>query len=95
MPRQRLSGRSHEVAKFDSVNESVASYIRNLNRGDMYKPLRLVRLELREAEKPPTAHALAAGLIGYSERRQEYVDEIRNMIKHNFDLMAGTAVAIK
>jgi Bax protein len=95
VPGKRKPGLTHEVAKFDSVNQSVASYIRNLNRGDMYKPLRLVRLEMRDAEKRPTAHALAAGLIGYSERKQEYVDEIRHMIKKNFDLMAGTVVAVK
>ncbi|OIP99299.1 MAG: hypothetical protein AUK35_08380 [Zetaproteobacteria bacterium CG2_30_46_52] len=90
IPSQRSAGLVHEVAKFASVNESVASYIRNLNRGDMYKQLRLVRQAMRDDEKEPTAHALAAGLIGYSERKQAYVDEIRSMIKYNFDLMAGT-----
>jgi len=95
VPNQRKSGLTHEVAKFDNVAESVSGYIRNINRGDMYKPLRLVRMEMRDAEKNPTAHALAAGLLGYSERKQEYVDEIRSMIKKNFDLMAGTVVAVK
>jgi len=94
VPKQRKAGLSHEVAKFKSVNESVASYIRNLNRGDMYKPLRLVRQEMRDAQKRPTAHALAAGLTGYSELKQTYVDEIRHMIKKNYDLMAGTVAGV-
>ena len=89
VPLKRSKGLTHEVSSFETVNESVASYLRNINRVDMYKPLRLVRQEMREEGKKPTAHKLAAGLIGYSERREAYVDEIRSMIKHNFDLMAG------
>ena len=87
VPLKRTKGLTHEVSSFKSVNESVASYIRNLNRVEMYKPLRVLRLEMRNNKKPLTAHKLAAGLVGYSERKHAYVDEIRVMIKHNYDLM--------
>lgn len=87
VPSQRSAGMSHEVAKFSSVNASVASYIQNLNRGDMYQPLRLIREKMRHNGEQPTAHALAAGLLGYSERGQDYVDEIRTMIRINTKLM--------
>ena len=89
VPLKRTKGLTHEVSTFKSVNESVASYIRNLNRVEMYKPLRVLRLEMRNNKKPLTAHKLAAGLVGYSERKQAYVDEIRVMIKHNYDLMGS------
>jgi len=89
VPGKRKPGLTHEVAMFSSVNESVASYIRSLNRGDMYLPLRITRNKVRNRGNKPTAHDLASGLVGYSERGDAYVDDIRQMIRINFDLMAG------
>ncbi|HKI61165.1 MAG TPA: glucosaminidase domain-containing protein [Mariprofundaceae bacterium] len=89
VPGKRRKGLTHEVAIFDSVNDSVASYLRSLNRIDMYKPLRITRLEIRSRGSNPSAHDLAAGLSGYSERGDAYIDDIRKMIRQNFDLMAG------
>jgi len=89
VPARRVSGMSHEVAIFDSINASVASYLYHLNRVDIYKPLRITRHESRRWGKKPTAHDLAAGLAGYSERGEGYVDDIRRMIRVNYDLMAA------
>ena len=58
-------------------------YIRNLNSNSAYKPLRDVRAQLRQLNKPVTGHALAAGLNRYSERGLEYVSELRAMIEYN------------
>jgi len=93
VPGKRSAGLTHEVAVFSSVNDSVASYLRNLNRVAMYLPLRLTRHQIRKDGDRPTAHELAAGLTGYSERGDAYVDEIRDMIRVNFELMAGTQPA--
>lgn len=87
VPEKRKKGSRHEVAKFDSVNDSVRSYIKNINTGDAYQPLRNVRNKNKVAGKKPSAYAQAGGLIKYSERREEYVKEIRAMIKANEKLM--------
>jgi len=89
VPGRRRAGMTHEVAVFNSVNESVASYLRNINRINIYMPLRVARDMLRKQGMKPTAHELAAGLTGYSERGADYVNDIRQMIRINFDLMAA------
>jgi Bax protein len=71
------------VQAFDTVRDSVASYMRNLNSHPRYKKLRNIRLQLRDQGKPLSALALADGLLFYSERRQEYIAEVRRMIRHN------------
>lgn len=90
VPQRRPTGMTHEVAVFASVNESVASYLHHLNRADVYMPLRVARHKERKRGKKPTANILAAGLGAYSERGQAYVDDIRRMIRVNYDMMSGT-----
>lgn len=89
VPKKRDKGTKHEVAKFSSVNKSVRSYIKNINTGRVYAPLRQVRRQNREAGKEPNAIAQAGGLIKYSQRREAYVKEIRSMIRYNQKLMLG------
>lgn len=83
VPERRDGNASHEVAKFSSVFNSVESYILNLNRHSQYKELRAIRFQLRDSNRPINGIQLANGLIGYSERGQEYVDEIQSMIRFN------------
>ena len=83
VPERRNVGAGHEVAAFDSVAESVRRYVRNLNTHDAYAPLRAIRARMRRNGESPTAMALADGLIRYSERREEYVDEIKAVIRTN------------
>ena len=83
VPKKREAGKTHEVAAFDSPQESVKMYIRNLNSNSAYKPLRDVRAQLRQLNQPVTGHALAAGLKRYSERGMDYVSELREMIEYN------------
>lgn len=83
VPEQREQGAAHEVASFDSIEASVRSYFRNINRNQSYLPLRDIRSELRTKGQEINACALAAGLINYSERREAYIAEIRAMIRHN------------
>jgi len=89
VPKRRDKGTKHEVAKFSSVNKSVRSYIKNINTGRVYAPLRKVRKENRAAGKQPDTIAQAGGLIKYSQRREAYVKEIRSMIRFNKKLMLG------
>jgi Bax protein len=83
VPNSRNDGADHEVASFDSPLDSVKSYIRNLNRHPTYKELRDLRDLALSQGKVPSGELLAQGLIGYSERGEEYVKEIQSMIRYN------------
>jgi len=83
VPSRRLGGAQHEVESFSSVRESVSRYIHNLNTHSAYAPLREIRARLRKAGREPTAMALADGLIRYSERREDYVEEVKSVIRVN------------
>jgi Bax protein len=83
VPLSRVSGASHEVAKFSSPYRSIRAYIENLNRHPAYQTLRDIRLTDRKQQEPLSGKGLAAGLELYSERGDEYIDEITAMISHN------------
>jgi Bax protein len=83
VPGNRKEGARHEVADFDSPRESLASYFRNLNSYYAYKPFRELRARLRAKNKPITGIALADGLTFYSERRANYIEELRAFMRQN------------
>ncbi|MCP3698804.1 MAG: glucosaminidase [Aliivibrio sp.] len=87
VPSKRDEGAIHEVAKFDSLQESVHAYFMNVNRNNAYAELRIIRAKLHSSPEPllpeEEANALAHGLIRYSERGEAYVKEIQAMIRHN------------
>ena len=87
VPAGRPDGATYEVARYDSVTESVGSYMHNLNTGRTYQLLREIRARMRDEGEEPRAADLAAGLVDYSERGLEYVDELRAMIRHNADII--------
>jgi uncharacterized FlgJ-related protein len=80
---QRASLGDYRVAAFESPLLSVIAYMRNLNTHRAYARLRELRAEARAAGRAPTGYELAGGLDRYSERGQEYVDELRSMIDTN------------
>jgi Bax protein len=82
-PRQASAESTHQVAAFDSVRAGVAYYLLTLNSHPAYAALRARRQDLRVAGQAVTGDALAAGLLRYSERGQDYVDEIKQMIRGN------------
>lgn len=83
VPQARTIGKSHEVAVFDSVADSVASYMRNLNSNAAYSLLRSIRADLRAQDKLPVADQLVYGLVNYSERQEAYIDELLEMLRQN------------
>ncbi|MFD2176643.1 glucosaminidase domain-containing protein [Veronia pacifica] len=83
VPNQRSSDKTHEVAVFDSVSDSVNAYFININRNDAYAGVREIRRQLREKGDMLDAAMLADGLTRYSERGQIYVDEVKDMLRHN------------
>ena len=87
VPAQRDDDAVHEVARFRDLSHCVMTYIRNLNRLYAYQGLRQIRLHLRKNNKPITAIALSKGLMSYSERGQDYIDELHNMLRVNKKMM--------
>lgn len=83
VPSSRSSGKTHEVAVFDSVDASVSAYMRNLNANSAYGLFRSIRADLRAQELEPTADQLIYGLVNYSERQDAYIDELLDMLRHN------------
>jgi len=83
MPRNRETSMKHEVARFRSPYNSLTSYIRNLNTHAEYQSLRAVRAQLSASGSKPLGSQLAAYLATYSERRQAYINEIKNLIRVN------------
>jgi Bax protein len=83
VPGKRRVGAFHEVARFESPEESVDSYIRNLNTHPSYAEFREIRDRMRAQNQPLNGAALAAGLQEYSERGDHYVRELRTMILRN------------
>jgi Bax protein len=65
------------------VAESVESYVLNINTHPNYRQFREMRQSLRERGDPLTALALLEGLISYSERGEEYLAELRTLIRQN------------
>lgn len=83
VPRNRSQGRTHEVARFDTVRDAVASYVRNLNTHRSYEELRALRAEMRARDAGLSGTRLAEGLQRYSERGEAYVREVQSMILQN------------
>ena len=83
VPKSRAPGRSHEVEAFSSPAESVESYMKNINTHDSYKSFRNARKAQREADRDLSGVKLAEQLSQYSERREAYVKEVKNLIIAN------------
>lgn len=89
IPRARAAGRTHEVRAFANVEESIRGYFFNINTHDRYAALRKIRSSLRQSGQNLTGAALADGLLYYSERREAYVGDIKNMIRINQKYFSG------
>jgi len=83
VPSRRKADAKHEVAKFPNLTRAVYTYLRNLNRHNAYRELRQIRANLRANNLPITGSDLAEGLVSYSERGHDYVEELQAMIRFN------------
>lgn len=89
VPRSRAPGATHEVERFASVQDSVRSYMHNLNTLPAYAHFRQLRAMKRRKGQEPDALTLSVGLKQYSERGSDYVKTLQGMIKQNAPLMGG------
>jgi len=83
VPLRRPEDATYEVQAFDTIAESVRTYMQNLNSHPAYAPLRRIRAQAREAGREPTGLELAAGLVNYAAIGEEYVHHIRGVIRRN------------
>ncbi|MBO6784237.1 MAG: glucosaminidase domain-containing protein, partial [Alphaproteobacteria bacterium] len=81
--RQRTRLGDYRIADFDSPMGSIRAYARNLNTNPAYKPFRDRRAVARQGGRTPEGAVLAGGLLAYSEKGQQYVDLLRNVIARN------------
>lgn len=83
VPQSRTTGKTHEVAKFDTVNQAVRGYILNLNSNASFSELRQKRASLRENNSSITGIALAKTLVKYSGEGTRYIDKLTKFINQN------------
>ncbi len=94
VPEGRPAGATYEVRRFDSVYDSIRSYLRNLNTHTAYAGFRNIRLNARNRGEMPSGIALAEGLLKYSTRGEAYVLDLQNMIRQN-KLQRFTRVSLR
>lgn len=83
VPLRRPEQSTYEVQAFDTIAESVRTYLRNLNSHPAYQLLRDIRAKARREGREPTGRELAAGLIKYAAIGEQYVHHIRGVIRRN------------
>jgi Bax protein len=83
VPEHRPRGTRHEVQKFNSVEESLNAYYININTHSAYRELRQLRAHLRDQDGGLTGSELVAALGRYSGRGQDYINELRTVIRVN------------
>ncbi len=83
VPIRRETGLKHRVKTFESLIEAVWAYAHNLNTHSAYAEFREQRAEIRRSRETLEGVRLAETLARYSERRAEYVAELRTIIRVN------------
>jgi len=86
VPSARLDGKTHRIKAFDSLYDSVASYVNNLNTHKAYSEFRTMRATMRARGRNLDGTRLATALHRYSERGADYVSDLHAIMFGN-DLM--------
>jgi Bax protein len=81
IPRNRDANATHTIRIFKSLEESLAVYMRNLNRNPAYREFRELRYKYRKNNKKFTAEVAATTLHRYSQLGEEYVKILQSIIK--------------
>lgn len=83
VPANRPEDASYEVRRFDSLGQSVQSYMRNLNSHAAYRRLRTARAEMRAEGQIPDGRSLSVHLYNYSSRGPDYVADVQQIMRTN------------
>ena len=82
VPKKRSEGSSFRVASYRTVNQSIRSYLRNLNTHSAYQDFRLARRQMRQSSVPIDAWQLSEHLTAYSTLGYEYVKIIQRTLRN-------------
>ena len=82
-PAKRDSSQKFFIRKFENLSESTKSYFKNINTHLAYEGLREERKKLRMNGEVLSGLKLADFLTSYSERKQEYVKDVKKIIESN------------
>lgn len=82
-PSRRDDGERHLIETYNSLFQSVRTYVHNLNYHSAYTNFREERYKLRTKGQVPDGFILAAELLRYSQRREDYVKAIQEIITSN------------
>lgn len=84
VPKQRPKGKTHKIRIFDSLQESVESYLLNLNRHAGYEEFRTLRLKYAQNKQILSGLEAIKTLHNYSAIKGEYTKILKNVItKYN------------
>jgi len=76
----------YSIKIFPSLESSIATYIRNLNRNPAYKEFRDIRYKYKSKNIPFTGIIAAKTMRLYSQKKDEYVKLLQKMItQHHWD----------
>jgi len=81
IPARRNAGKSHRIKAFPTLQASIRSYLKNINRNKAYKELREDRAVMRLQKENLNAHKLAKRLHRYSQKGKQYVKIIQRLLK--------------
>lgn len=80
---QRTELGNYGIAAFESPQDSIESYMLNLNTHRAYERMRQKRAVFRQQNKEPTGWDLAKTLNKYSERGNDYVKSLHAIMSYN------------
>ena len=83
VPKQRDSDKKFLVRKFNSLSDATRSYLKNLNTHRAYIDFRNQRRNLRMSGDILSGSELATFLTNYSERKNDYIKDLKNLINTN------------
>ena len=83
VPKERNETATHEVARFNSLEDCIDYYVLNINRSYAYENLRQIRKNQRENLESISGIVLAEGLGNYAFPGDEYIDSIKSLINFN------------
>ncbi len=89
IPKQHAKNTRIYVAKYDTINQSIQCYLRNLNTHQAYDSLRKMRKDFRKINEPLDAFKLVYGLKKYSTEGDIYVQKIRRTMKKHESKING------
>ena len=82
-PKDRNENDEFFIKKFPNLSESVRSYLKNINTHLAYSDFREERKKLRMSGENLSGYKLVNFLKDYSERRESYVKDVKEIISSN------------